>query len=333
MRFLLDSEIRARQSEWNLDDWADGRVLRASNLGKSPAGYNCECGGGFTKMISAETRVCAVIGDPVDHSLSPQIHNAAFQASGLDFTYVAFHVRKGDIESAIRGMRALGIRGLSVTIPHKVDIVPHLDDIDEIARNVGSINTVVNNDGHLRGCSTDGPGALRALEAGSCDFVGQNVLLLGSGGAARAIAFSLATISPPPQLTILGVEPDELSSLEQDLRDRTSLSVMALPYSGQTVSAASEKSGLIINATPVGMTPNVDNSPFPEELIRSEHTVFDIVYTPFETKLLRDAKAAGARAIPGIGMFVHQAAIQFELWTGQTAPLDVMAGTVTEALS
>jgi len=277
--------------------------------------------------------VCAVIGDPVEHSLSPQIHNAAFQASGLDFNYVAFHVRKGDIEPAIRGMRALGIRGLSVTIPHKVDIGPHLDEVDEIARNVGSINTVVNNDGHLSGCSTDGPGALRALEAGSCNLGGQTVLLLGSGGAARAIAFSLATISPSPQLTILGVEPDELSRLTQDLMDRTSLSVKALPYSGQAVREASEESRLIINATPVGMTPNVDHSPFPEELIRAEHTVFDIVYTPFETKLLRDAKVAGARAIPGIGMFVQQAAIQFELWTGQAAPLDVMTGTVTEALS
>ncbi len=284
-------------------------------------------------MISAKTSVCAVIGDPVEHSLSPQIHNAAFRAGDLDFTYVAFHVRKGDIESAIRGMRALGIRGLSVTIPHKVDVVPHLDDVDEIARNIGSINTVVNNDGHLSGCSTDGPGALRALQAGACDLAGQTVLLLGSGGAARAIAFSLATISPPPQLTILGVEPDELSSLEQDLSDRTPLSVVALPYSVQALGEASENSGLIINATPVGMTPNVDSSPFPGELIRAEHTVFDIVYTPFETKLLKDAKAAGARAIPGIGMFVQQAAIQFELWTGHPAPLDVMTGTVTEALS
>lgn len=284
-------------------------------------------------MISAKTRLCAVIGDPVEHSLSPQIHNAAFRETGLDFSYVAFHVSKGDTESAVRGMRAFGIRGLSVTIPHKVDIVPYLDSVDEIARNVGSINTVVNDEGHLTGFSTDGPGALRALRAGGFDPKGGRVLLLGSGGAARAIAFSLATISPSPELTILGVEVDELSDLEADLRERTPLSVVSIPYAEQTLRDASANSGLIINATPVGMTPNVNDSPLAAELITADHTVFDIVYTPFETKLLRDAKVVGARAIPGIGMFVQQAAIQFELWTGQPAPLSVMTKTVTEALA
>jgi shikimate dehydrogenase len=274
-----------------------------------------------------------VIGDPVEHSLSPQIHNAAFRETGLDFSYVAFHVKKGETENAIRGMRGFGIRGLSVTIPHKVDIVPYLDSVDEIARNVGSINTVVNDEGHLTGFSTDGPGALRALRAGGCDPKGQRVLLLGSGGAARAIAFSLATISPAPELTILGVEVDELSGLRTDLLERTPLTVVSLPYAEQELRDASANSGLIINATPLGMTPNVDVSPLAEELITVDHTVFDIVYTPFETKLLRGAKAAGAQAIPGIGMFVQQAAIQFELWTGRPAPLSVMTRTVTEALA
>jgi shikimate dehydrogenase len=159
------------------------------------------------------------------------------------------------------------------------------------------------------------------------------VLLLGSGGAARAIAFSLATISPAPELTILGVEVDELSGLRTDLLERTPLTVVSLPYAEQELRDASANSGLIINATPLGMTPNVDVSPLAEELITVDHTVFDIVYTPFETKLLRGAKAAGAQAIPGIGMFVQQAAIQFELWTGRPAPLSVMTRTVTEALA
>jgi len=284
-------------------------------------------------MISAKTRLCAVIGDPVEHSLSPEIHNSAFTESGLDFAYVAFHVRKGDIERAVSGMRALGIRGLSVTIPHKVNIVPFLDHIDEVARNIGSINTVVNDEGYLVGYSTDGLGALRALQAEACDPAGRAVLLLGSGGAARAIAFSLATLTPPPAVTILGVEQDELLKLERDLRKRTSLLVSAALLSDDALKEASQSSSLIVNATPVGMTPHVDHTVIPSELIRPDHSVFDIVYTPFETRLLRETKTAGALAIPGIGMFVHQAAIQFELWTGKPAPLGVMTETVRKALS
>ncbi len=282
--------------------------------------------------ISASTNLCAVIGDPVGHSMSPQIHNAAFRAVGLDLVYVAFHVKKGDVRRALDGVRALGIRGLSVTIPHKLDIVAHLDAVDPVARNIGSVNTVVHRQGQLLGYSTDGPGALRALAAEGVDPSGRRVLMLGSGGAARAIAFTLATLDPLPQLEILGVMPAELEALGADLQDKTALRVVTRPLDEKALAEALTAAEIIIHATPIGMTPKTDASIVPADQIRPTHAVFDVVYTPLETKLLRDAKAAGAKAVPGIGMFVQQAAIQFEMWTGREAPIDVMTQTVQEAL-
>lgn len=283
--------------------------------------------------ISAHTQVCAVIGDPVGHSLSPQIHNAAFASLGLDFVYVALPVKRGQTEAALRGVRALGIRGLSVTIPHKVDILAFLDEIDDAARGTGSVNTVVNDRGKLMGYSTDGPGALRALAARSVDVAGRRVLLLGSGGAARAVAFSLKALDPRPRLEILGVEKDELARLAGDLSQKTDIAVQAGELRDEALAAAMARAEVVIHATPVGMHPKVGESLVPASLIRPGQIVFDVVYTPLETKLLRDAAAAGARVVPGLGMFVHQAAIQFELWTGKPAPVDLMTRTVTQALA
>jgi len=282
--------------------------------------------------ISASTGLCAVIGDPVGHSMSPQIHNAAFQAVGVDLVYVAFHVQKGDVRRALDGVRALGIRGLSVTIPHKLDIIACLDEVDPVARNIGSVNTVVHRQGQLQGYSTDGPGALRALAAEGVDPSGRRVLLLGSGGAARAIAFTLGTLDPSPQLEILGVVPAELETLGADLRSKTPMAVTTRSLDAGALTEALAAAEVIIHATPIGMTPKTEASIVPADQIRPTHVVFDVVYTPLETKLLRDAKAAGAKAVPGIGMFVQQAAIQFEMWTDRDAPIDVMTQTVREAL-
>lgn len=283
--------------------------------------------------ITARTQVCAVIGDPVGHSLSPQIHNSAFRALGLDFAYVAFHVKRGGAGDALRAVRTLGIRGLSVTIPHKVDVIPYLDEIDDVARNIGSVNTVVNEGGRLFGCSTDGPGALRALAAAGADAAGRSILLLGSGGAARAVAFALATLQPVPRLRILGIEEPELARLTADLSSRTALGVQAALLDEKALERGMADAEVVVQATPAGMAPRVDDSIVPARLLKRGQVVFDVVYTPLETKLLREAAAAGARAVPGLGMFVHQAAIQFELWTGKPAPIEIMTRTVTEALA
>ncbi len=284
-----------------------------------------------SRKIDAKTRVCAVIGNPVEHSLSPAIHNAAFEALGLDFVYVAFRVE--DIAGAITGMRALGnFRGLSVTIPHKISIMEHLDEIDEVARSIGSVNTVLKDDDSLKGSSSDGPGALKALLDYEADPAGKCLLMLGSGGAARAITFTLANMERPPELSILGVIPEELDTLVRDLKDKTSARVDGKHLDDESLRKEAAKAEIIIHCTPVGMRPKTGDTLIPKELLRPEQVVFDVVYTPRETQLLKEARSVGCKAIPGLEMFVNQAIVQFELWTGKSAPVEVMRKIVEENL-
>jgi shikimate dehydrogenase len=282
-------------------------------------------------MIGAKTRVCAVIADPVEHSLSPAIHNAAFGALGLDWAYVAFRVPPARLGEAIAGVRGLGIRGLSVTIPHKVAIIPLLDRVDDLARWTGSVNTVVNDDGVLSGSSTDGHGALAALAAAGASCRGRRVLVLGSGGAARAIAFAVARETPPAGLEILGIVAPEREKLAADLSEKTGARAVAGPM--DRLPAAMEAAEVVIHASPVGMHPKVGESLVPRALLRPGLVVFDAVYTPLRTRLLREAGEAGATIVPGVGMFVGQAAVQFELWTGKKAPVEAMEKVVLERLS
>jgi shikimate dehydrogenase len=283
------------------------------------------------RKIDAKTKVCAVIGNPVEHSLSPAIHNAAFEALGLDFVYVAFRVE--DIAAAIAGMRALGnFRGLSVTIPHKVSIMEHLDEIDEAARNTGSVNTVLSEGGILKGSSSDGPGALKALRDCGADPEERQVLILGSGGAARAIAFTLAAIKKPPEISILGVIPDELDKLAGDLKEKTSAPIESKSLTDESLRTGASGADIIIHCTPIGMHPKTDATLVPKDLLRPEQFIFDIVYTPRETRLLREARSVGCKTIAGLEMFVNQAVVQFELWTNTDAPVDIMRKIVEENL-
>ncbi|MHC4166841.1 MAG: shikimate dehydrogenase [Planctomycetota bacterium] len=284
-----------------------------------------------SRKIDAKTRVCAVIGNPVEHSLSPAIHNAAFEELGLDFAYVAFRVE--DIAGAMAGVRALGnFRGLSVTIPHKLSIMDHLDEIEEVARNIGSVNTVLKEGDVLKGSSSDGPGALKALEDCGASPAGRRVLVLGSGGAARAITFTLATAKKPPKLSILGVIPDELDRLVRDLQEKTPASIDGCNMDDDSLRRGVDEADIIIHCTPIGMHPKTEDTLVPKELLRPEHVVFDIVYTPRETRLLKEARSVGCKTIPGLEMFVNQAVVQFELWTGKAAPVAVMKRIVEDNL-
>jgi shikimate dehydrogenase len=281
--------------------------------------------------IDARSELCAVIGWPIEHSLSPAIHNAAFEAAGLNFAYVAFAVRPGQLPGALGGVRSLGLRGLSVTIPHKVDIIPLLDEVEDLAARIGSVNTVVNDDETLRGYSTDGPGALAALDAGGVDPRGREVLLLGSGGAARAVGFTLAWKAPPSRIRVLGIVPGEVDQLSRDLREHSSIDIEHGPMT--RLAESMQEADIVIHASPVGMSPNTSEALIEEEMIRPGQCVFDIVYNPLETELLRRARRAGATAIPGLGMFVHQAALQFQLWTGGEPPVEIMEQVVRDALA
>ncbi|RJP14531.1 MAG: shikimate dehydrogenase [Candidatus Abyssobacteria bacterium SURF_5] len=283
------------------------------------------------KHIDAGTKVCAVIGNPVEHSLSPAIHNAAFDALGLNYAYVAFRVE--NIAGAVAGLRALGnFRGLSVTIPHKVSIMQYLDEIDEITRSIGSVNTVVKEDGILRGTSTDGPGAAKALADAGIEIEGRRILMLGSGGAARSIAFALATRKCPRDLTILGVIPAELEKLVNDLREKTAAQVEGALLDDSSLRRNIGPADIVIHCTPVGMNPRTEASLVPKEVLRAGQVVFDIVYTPRKTRLLRDAETAGCTIVPGLEMFVNQAVLQFELWTGKQAPVEIMRKVVERHL-
>jgi shikimate dehydrogenase len=279
--------------------------------------------------INAQTRLCGVIGNPVEHSLSPAIHNAAFQKLGLNYVYLAFPV--ADVESAIRGIRALGnVRGFSVTIPHKVAVMPYLDEVETTAQHIGSVNTIVVEQGKLLGYNTDALGALRALTDAGVTLKGQRVLMVGSGGAARAIAFALANQTGIDRLTILGIEDAERRHLVDDLRAKSAVAVEEAQLNAATLGEAIKGSHVLLHCTPIGMSPNIDRTCIPAAFLHASLTVMDIVYNPLETRLLRDAKAAGCRTIRGLEMFLNQAVAQFELWTQQPAPADVMR-TVLES--
>ncbi len=273
--------------------------------------------------IDAQTRFCGVIGNPVGHSLSPAIHNAAFRKLGLNFVYLAWQVQT--IGDAVKGLRALGnFRGASVTIPHKVAAIPFLDHVERTAQQIGAINTIVAEQGALTGYNTDATGALRALREGGAELKGRRIVVLGSGGAARAIAFALAVESGADKLTLLGVDDSERASLAQDIRTQASLTVEDFHLDETTLRRVLPDAHVLIHCTPVGMSPNADTTCIPASLLHNDLSVMDIVYNPLETRLLKEAKRAGCRTIPGLEMFLNQAVTQFEFWTNHPAPVDVM---------
>ena len=283
-------------------------------------------------MITGRTIICGLIGDPVAHSISPAIHNASFREMRLDYVYVPFRVKKEEVRRAIEGMRALHIRGLNVTIPHKVAVIPFLDGLDTTAEKIGAVNTIVNDNGFLKGYNTDAAGFLQALLERGIEPGGKKVVILGAGGASHAISFALA--ESVTDLTIL----NRLTGLEraQQITDKISRTfgrkVRALVLEENSLREALQGADILVNATSVGMSPHAGETPVPARLLRKKLVVFDIVYNPLETRLLREAGSAGAVAIAGLDMLVWQGALAFELWTGEKAPLELMRKAGAEAL-
>lgn len=268
-----------------------------------------------------KTEVYGIIGNPVGHSLSPLMHNAAFAATGANRVYVPFLVE--DIADAVKGLRALNIKGASVTIPHKEAILPFLDDIDPVAAKIGAVNTVhVVGDGQRRllaGSNSDWVGANRAL-ADHTDLRGSTVILLGAGGSARAIAFGLREAGA--EVVLCSRTEARGRELAADLGCRW-YALTELERLPGTV---------LVNATSVGMAPNVGNSLVAQRHLAKFSVVMDIVYAPIETRLLREAKEAGCRVVNGLEMLLYQGVAQYELWTGQTAPVEVMRARLLQAV-
>lgn len=281
--------------------------------------------------IGPSTKLCALIGNPVGHSMSPAIHNRAFAELGLDYVYVAFRVE--DVAAAVTGMRAFeSFRGMSVTIPHKVSIIKQLDEVTDVDLRIGSVNTVVNDGGRLKGYGTDGPGALKALKDVGVRVAGKHVTILGSGGAARAIAFSVADQARPASLCILGVVVPEMKALTRDIVRKTDTKATCAVLEPKTLAARIANTQVLIHCTPVGMHPHTNESVVPTALLHRDLAVMDIVYNPIKTQLLRDAEARGLKAVSGVDMFVNQAVLQFELWTGKKAPRAAMRTVVLKHL-
>jgi shikimate dehydrogenase len=272
--------------------------------------------------LSGKTRICGVIGDPIEHTLSPTIHNAAFNHLKLDFVFLAFRVRANDLENVMRGIRGLGIHGLNVTMPHKNKVIDYLDEMDPTVKFLSSANTILNREGKLSGFNTDGVGALQALRENGVDLSEKKVLLLGAGGAAKAIAFSLTP--EVGELIILNRATEKATKLAEELRQISNKKIVTGSLSKDVISQNMADSDLLINATSVGMHPAADQSVVSPQSLRSALTVMDIVYNPIETKLAKDAKAAGAKVISGVEMLIHQGAASFKIFTGKSAPIAVI---------
>jgi len=267
--------------------------------------------------IDTNTRLYGILGHPVSHSLSPAMHNRAFATTGYNGVYLAFDVP--DIRAGVSGGRALGLGGWSVTIPHKVAVIPLLDDLDPAARQIGAVNTVVNQEGRLIGYNSDGLGAVAALKE-QCPVEERSVAVIGAGGAARAIAFCLK--AEGARITIVNRSVDRGEALARDL------DVPFLPLAEFNKPVYH----VLINTTAVGMTPHTDAMPVAERMLAPEITVMDIVYTPLETRLLKAAAQRGCTVVDGVAMFVYQGAFQFERWTGLKAPVNLMRDIVMHLL-
>lgn len=284
----------------------------------------------------AVPRVVGIIGDPIAHSLSPRMHNAAFAALGLNWTYLAFRVRATELATALRGMAALGFAGFNVTIPHKEAVLPLLDTVDADAQRIGAVNTVRVDDGRLQGFNTDAPAVVDALgRDGGAGIPGSRCLVLGAGGAGRAAAFALAG-SGAAQIVILNRTADRADRLAAEVSTAVpGRDVGSGPLDSVSVARAVRGAEIVVQATGATMSAAMGGSGgraiWLDALragLRSGMTVLDMVYTPRWTELLQAAREAGATPVSGLSMLVYQGTRAFTLWTGQPAPVAVMQGAV-----
>jgi len=272
-------------------------------------------------------KLYGVMGDPISHSMSPVMMNDLFDLYEMDAAYVPFHVTSDGLETAVKGLRAIGVAGFNVTVPHKTDIMPFLDEIDPLAKAIGAVNTVKNQEGKLIGYNTDGRGYVRGLKEEIPSLSGQTVLMIGAGGAARGIYFSMAEAGVK-KIDICNRTPSKATEL-----------MKTCPFPVETevfpIEKAEERLGqydLLIQTTLIGMAPNIEEAPLSLRGIKPASFASDIIYNPLETKFLKEASSAGARTKNGIEMFVYQGALAFEIWTGLFPDTERMKENVLKQL-
>lgn len=259
------------------------------------------------------------------------MHNMAFRELGLDFVYIAFEVKEENLNQAIKGIRSLGLVGLNVTIPYKEKVIQFLDEISPEASDIGAVNTILNRQDRLVGYNTDGLGAIKALEENNIELNGKRILLLGAGGAARSIAFYFSKNAS--ELLILNRNTNRAKNLAEVLQKKYQENVRWNKLSKETIKNKIDRTDILINATSVGMDSKSNDTLIDPTWLNSKMCVFDIVYSPIGTKLIRDAKTIGAKTIDGIDMLIYQGAIAFKIWTGKEAPIDIMKNAIMNEIS
>ena len=299
-------------------------------------------------MIGGKTKILGVIGDPIEHTFSPAMHNAGLDALKLNYIYLPFHVKPDRLKECIEGAKAMGIQGLNVTIPHKTNVMKHLDEIDQVASMIGAVNTIQfnyvqdngssNQDNEInvttRGFNTDGYGCVRAIEE-KTSINDKKVTITGAGGAARAVAFQIAN-SGIDELSILNRNASKAESLANDLNinlEKAGIDITINSYDIENLKKELDGSDIFIDTTPIGMYPNVNDKAIASaDMLHEDLVVNDIVYTPMETSLIKEAIKANAEVVYGYKMLLYQGIRSFEIWLGREAPVDVMEKALLDVL-
>ncbi|MFX1397587.1 MAG: shikimate dehydrogenase [Promethearchaeota archaeon] len=279
---------------------------------------------------SGSTKTFCLIGHPVEHSMSPTMWNPALDELGLDYVYIAYDVRPENLKHAIEGMRALGIKGMNVTIPHKEAVIQYVDEVDEVSIKMGAINTIKNDNGILKAKNTDAGGARKALLDAGCTISDKNILFLGAGGVARSVAYVLS--EDANRIIVTDIVEKSALSVANEIKENMGANIEGKLVNYKLLKNEIDGIDILINATPIGMHPKIDESPFPKELLHDGLFVFDVIYNPLETLLLKDASEKGCKTLGGLDMLVNQGVLAFEWWTGKSPNAALMKSKIIEFL-
>ena len=275
------------------------------------------------QTINGNTRFIGLLGNPVKHSISPLIQNHAFSKLNLPFVYIPLEVQKENLHTAMHALRAFGFAGANVTIPHKRDVIHYCDNISELSKLTGTVNTLYFDNEMLSGTTTDADGFFRALESMNYAIENNNVIILGNGGAARTIGFAIAKEKKVTSLTIIGRNKSRVETLSSEIREKTGITITSALFDSKECNKFIKDCSLLINCTSVGLSPNFDKSPLPPDAFHKAMYVFDSIYNPAETKLLKYAKKAGCQTQNGLRMLLYQGLVSFKYWTGVDANEDL----------
>jgi len=281
-------------------------------------------------MITGHTKTLCIIGYPVGHTMSPIMHNATIKELGLNYVYVAFNVNPDNLEKAVQGFRALDIKGINVTIPHKETIIKYLDEIDPISEKMGAINTIKNDDGYLKATNTDAAGARKSLIDAGFTIEGKNIVFIGSGGAARSIAYILS--EDAKKIVLTDIVEERAVTVAREITKNMEANVKGKLASSKVLADEIKHADLLINATPIGMHPKEGDSPISKDLLHQELFVFDVIYNPMETQLMKEAAEIGCKTLSGLDMLINQGVIAFKWWTGKTPDSKLMKDKIIDFL-